>query len=116
MDRAPRFLRVELTDSRTIEPWFGLGLSYELLKQSFLPSGPGADLFIDHRSGVLLDLHFGVDFAAYGQTLKIGPWVGASAGLFLNQTSGIPDQVLTSEGVSGFHAWLSAGVRIALGF
>jgi outer membrane protein W len=93
------------------DPWFGLGIGYEMAK--FHLSGPGGDLSITAKGFEFVNLQGGLDIKPMPM-LGVGPFVSFSIGQF--------DSISTSGSLSSYvhggditnkaiHEWLTLGVR-----
>jgi hypothetical protein len=96
--------RYDLSPEKTLRPWFGLGLGYEILTGKGTYSG-----FEFSRSFwgfEFLNLQGGVDFAL-GESLAIGPFAQFSVGQFSNTKTPLGSD---SQDITGTHGWLTLGV------
>lgn len=102
-----------LLPTSKINPWLGLGLSYEILRGSEEKSP--SDLINGHFSGADVDLSGGCDFSS--GPLGWGPFITYRVGRY---TSGSESETTDEDGATSqldvrfnaFHSWLLLGVRI----
>jgi hypothetical protein len=105
------------------DPWLGLGLGWEWLRGPVtlkVPadvSGLDQDIAIRVRellSGPQLFAQGGMRFDV-GETLTVGPYLAASAGMFLSDSFDCPEFLAcptdTDIEDQQIHAWLGLGVR-----
>ncbi len=95
---------------RTFDPWFGLGLGYEILHLSGVSGDSGAHVT---RTGIVLfDAQLGGDFAL-GSGLrapKLGPFVGMAMGANGHESGVVYGRNIDRSPVHD-HQWVTLGVR-----
>ncbi|HSN92475.1 MAG TPA: hypothetical protein VLS93_14685 [Anaeromyxobacteraceae bacterium] len=107
--RAGIHARWALRPDAGIDPWFGLGMGYEWLRNT-VKNGPlEATLayrgFEWARAEVGLDVHLG--------RFAVGPWLSFGMGLFTHRTLDLPDTSVTEKVANdAAHGWFEGGVRV----
>lgn len=102
-----------LVPTSNINPWVGLGLSYEMLGASI-----GADPHVSARfSGADVDFSGGCDFRS--GRLGFGPFIGYRVGTYLSGSESVSNAAPGNPGTSienfpfnALHGWLLLGLRI----
>ena len=96
-----------------LNPWIGLGTGYEWL--TFSQSADGANASVTLRGFEIVNLQTGLDIAVHPR-IHVGPYIGASLGLFDHVDESVVQRGETfqlSEGVlqMAVHGWATLGVR-----
>jgi hypothetical protein len=112
-----------LSPGSSADPWLGLGLGWEWLRGSVTlkvpPEVSGLDGEVAIRARELLGgpqlfAQGGMRFDV-GETLTIGPYLAASAGMFLSDSFDCPEFLAcptdTDVEDQQIHAWVGLGVR-----
>ena len=97
-----------LSPGESLNPWFGLGIGYEMLNTKY--SGGGVDVKGGAKGLEYANLQGGADFKV-AESFAVGPFVSFSLGQY-SKTSGdnsadIPEKAM--------HQWLTLGVKGTLG-
>jgi hypothetical protein len=101
--------RYDLTPEKSLRPWFGLGIGYEILRGSGSFSGFE---FSRSYSGIeLVNVQAGVDFSL-SKNMALGPYAQLAIGRFSDRESDDPLGG-TSQDVDGTHEWLTLGVAVS---
>ncbi len=103
-------LQYHVGRERDWDPWFGLGVGYEILRGN--GDAGGFESTETYSGWEYLGLQAGVDFAA-GSSAHLGPFVGLSLGRYTTASYDTPFGQ-SDEDVDGFHQWLQLGVRASL--
>ena len=103
-----------LSRGQSLDPWFGLGVGYELASAKF--SGGGQDLTVTVKGFEFANLQAGVDFKV-ADNVAVGPFVSFSLGQYSSQSvdpeiPGLSDDIPNKA----IHEWLTLGVKGSFGF
>lgn len=91
--------------TRTVDPWLGAGVGYEILDVSRSVGGSSVD--ISARGIEVLDLELGVDLRPT-RSLRLGPVLSSSIGKYTRvAVNGTP----TADFDTATHAWVMLGFR-----
>jgi len=104
-----------LSPGESLNPWFGLGIGYEILSTSFSAGGTEADG--SFKGLEFLNLQAGADFKV-ADSVGIGPFVSFSLGQYSSGEVNVPGvgQVDGDIEEKGLHQWLVIGVKGSFGF
>lgn len=100
-----------LSPGESMDPWFGLGIGYEMA--SMKVSAGGAEMTGTMKGFEFANIQAGLDFQA-AEGLGVGPFVSFSLGQFSSMKTEAPDPIGTKEGDikdKAMHQWLVFGVR-----
>jgi outer membrane protein W len=104
-----------LSRGQSLDPWFGLGVGYELASGTI--SGGGSDVTITYKGFEFVNLQAGADFKV-ADSVAIGPFASFSLGQY-SSVSIDPELPLVGSGGdienTSMHEWLTLGVKGSFG-
>jgi hypothetical protein len=105
-------LRLYPAPEATVNPWFGVGIGWELMHLNFVSEGPTGTA--NYQGPVLGNFEIGLDVRR--RAVAIGPYFGVELAEFaLRNLDPTPPHETSSIGAHALHEWFTLGLRASYG-